>query len=178
MKENENNPLKQIEAFAKQFEDFMLTDKPRKHLKELNETWQQILLMLEKEQRRNHEIFYMLLSLLKTKLEYIYTSKNKNLGMSFEVISGDVHYITYEIIATALFQITFITDHTLFETDPYFNHQEFSKSLEIAVNRNIGPNVLEELKKEQKQKIQELRNNYKSLLQTYTEMQAKNSKAL
>ena len=164
-------PLQQIEAFGKLFETFIQSPAPRKLLNELDLNWQLLLLMLEKEQRENIAIFQMVLALLRTKLDLIYEQNNKTLGASTEILNGDIHFITYNIMATILFQIRFITDSTLGEDISYFDYREYNKSLISLVNKTIGPNVLEQLQKEQKQKIQNLQKNYKSQKQNLLELQ-------
>lgn len=170
---SEKNTLQLIEEFGNLFENFMLSSTPRKILNELDLNWQLILLTLEKEQRNNMEIFQMYLALLRTKLNLIYERKNNTLGASAEILNGDVHYITYAIIASILFQIRFITDNTLGEDICYFDYSEYNKSLISQINGKIGPNSLEKLQKEQKQRIQELQKNYKVQLQNLLELQNK-----
>lgn len=170
---SENSTLQLIENFGNLFKRFMQSSTPRKILKELDLNWHFILLTLEKEQRNNMEIFQMFLALLRTKLDLIYERNNHTLGASAEILDGDVHYITYGIIASILFQIRFITDTSLGEDICYFDYREYNKSLISQVNGKIGLTSLEKLRKEQKEKIQELQNNYKSQLQNLLELQNK-----
>lgn len=168
---NKNNFLQQIETFGKIFEEFMQSKTPRKLLKELDLNWQLLLLKLEKEQRENREVFEATLALLRTKLDLIYEKNNNTLGVTAEVLNGDIHYITYGIMATTLFKIRFMTDSTLGDDICYFNYRKYSKSLISLVNGKIGPNVLEELQKEQKQRIQELQTNLKLQRQNLLKLQ-------
>ena len=170
---SEKNTLQLIEDFGNLFERFMLFTTPRKILKELDLNWQLILLTLEKEQKNNMDIFQTLLALLRTKLDLIYERNNNTLGASAEILNGDIYYITYGIMASILFQIRFITDTTLGEDISYFDYREYNKSLISQVNGKIGSTSLEKLQKEQKQRIQELQNNYKLQLQNLLELQNK-----
>lgn len=160
------NLLQMIENFGDLLKNFTSSEEPIPLLTELNASWQQILIMLNEEQKKP-KLCSSLVEILMLKLELIYgaelTSKTKK---ELEELRGDIHYITYCKIYGILFQIKFLLDGSEdFSTS--FNIECFNESLLCFVEKELEFLRTTEQVKTQKPDMKILQDSYKLLVQQY-----------